>query len=248
MSLVQVVEDTTMLVSGYERHTWQCSVCSTVEQRITFTRRKTPTPTVQVQPTQTELAEPTQGVPAEPSEAMLVDHPTEAMPVKLTEAAPVEPTQTKPVEPIQTRVAETSKTEFVEPTKAEPTDPELPAAMVKANARAKALDEKVRNLKERATAAREAVGKIARPTQFNRDRDNKSGSVPPPSASSSEASSHVKPDEPLRSPTEPVATTAPTSHDDPVAPRSNAPAAPKLRERLGELMRTMRRREFSKVR
>src|SRR6478672_8044313 len=44
MRLVQVVEDTTMLVSGYEHHTWQCSACSTVERRMTFTREKTPTP------------------------------------------------------------------------------------------------------------------------------------------------------------------------------------------------------------
>jgi hypothetical protein len=36
--LVQVVKDTKMLVSGYEHHTWQCSGCSTMERRMTFTR------------------------------------------------------------------------------------------------------------------------------------------------------------------------------------------------------------------
>ena len=40
MRLVEVVEDTTMLVSGYEHQTWQCSGCSSVEQRMTFTRKK----------------------------------------------------------------------------------------------------------------------------------------------------------------------------------------------------------------
>ena len=44
MRLVQVVEDTTMLVSGYKHHTWQCSSCSAVERRMTFTRGKTEQP------------------------------------------------------------------------------------------------------------------------------------------------------------------------------------------------------------
>jgi hypothetical protein len=106
--------------------------------------------------------------------------------------------------------------------------------MPKMTARAKALDEKLRNLKERAKAAREAADETARPKQFNRDLDNKPRSVPPPSASS-EASDHVKLDEPLRSPTEPIASPAPISHDAPIAPQSNAPTVTNLRERLGEL-------------
>src|SRR5207247_3769146 len=65
MRLVQVAKDTTMLVPGYEYHTWQCSGCSTVEQRITFTREGTPTPTVPVEPTQTVPVELTQTVPVE---------------------------------------------------------------------------------------------------------------------------------------------------------------------------------------
>ena len=40
MRLVEVVEDTTMLVSGYEHQTWQCSGCDSVEQRTTFIRKK----------------------------------------------------------------------------------------------------------------------------------------------------------------------------------------------------------------
>ena len=111
--------------------------------------------------------------------------------------------------------------------------------MPKMSARAKALDEKLRNLKERAKAAREAAGETVRPTQFNRDLDNEPRPVPQSSASS-DASSHVEPDERLRSPTEPIASPAPTSHDAPIAHQSSAPAVTNLRERLGELVRAMR--------
>src|SRR6516225_5953816 len=201
MHLVQVTKDTTMLVPGYEHHMWQCSGCSTVEQRMTFNSEKSPTQTVPVEPTQT-------------------------VSIELSQAVPVEPTKTTPVEPIQT-------------VSSEPTYPESPAAMPKMSARAKALDEKLRNLKERAKAAREAAGETARPTQFNRDLENEPRSVPQPSASS-DASSDVEPDVPLRSPTEPIASPAPTSHDAPIAHQSSAPAVTNLRERLGELVRAMR--------
>ena len=209
MHLVQVTKDTTMLVSGYEHHTWQCSGCSAIEQRMTFTPEKSPT----------------QIAPAEPAQTMA--EPTETAPAQLTETVPVEPIKTTPVEPIQT-------------VSSEPTHPEPPpAAMPKVSARAKALDEKLRNLKERAKAAREAAGETARSTQFNRDLDNKPCSVPQPSACS-DASSHVKSDEPVQAPTEPIASPAPISHDAPIASQSNAPDVTNLRERLGELVRAMR--------
>jgi hypothetical protein len=208
MRLVQVTKDTTMPVSGYEHHTWQCSGCSTVEQRMTFTR---------------EPAQPTQAVPVEPIQTVSVEA-TQTMPVELTKIASLEPTQIITPQPIH---------------------PEPPAAMPKMNARVKALDEKLRNLKERAKAAREAAGDTVRPTPINRDWDNKSSSVPAPSASS-EASNHVKLDEPLQSPTEPIVSPAPISHDEPIAPGSNGPVATKFRERLGELVRAMRRREFQR--
>jgi len=242
MRLVQVTKDTTMPVSGYEHHTWQCSACSTVEQRMTFSRQKISTQTELLEPIQSVSAPPTQAVPPEPSEAIPVE-PTAAMSAELTEAVPVEATQTKPVEPMQAMPVEPGK--LVEPTQLEPTHADLPAAMVKTNAWAKALEEKLRDLKERATAARETAGKTARPTQFNRDWDNKRRPVPPASGLS-EAWSYVKPDEPLRSPTVPTASPAPTSHDDPVAPGSKSAAARKLRDRLGELVRTVRRWEFSR--
>jgi len=245
MRLIEVTKDTTMSVSGYEHHTWQCSACSTVEQRMTFSCQNTSTQTeLLLEAIQSVSAPPTQTVATEPSEAIPVE-PTAAMSAELTEAVSVEATQTKPAESIQALPVEPSRTVLVEPTQLEPTHPDLPAAIVKTNAWAKALDEKLRNLKERATAARETADKTARPTQFHRDWDNKPRAVPPPSGSS-EAWSYVKPDEPLRSPTVPTASPAPTSHDDPVAPGSKAAAARKLRDRLGELVRTVRRWEFSR--
>jgi len=210
MHLVQVTKDTTMLVPGYEHHMWQCSGCSTVEQRMTFNSEKSPTQTAPAEPAQTMLVEPTEAAPAQLTETVPVEptqtvsvEPTQTVSIELSQAVPVEPTKTTPVEPIQT-------------VSSEPTYPESPAAMPKMSARAKALDEKLRNLKERAKAAREAAGETARPTQFNRDLDNKPRPVPQPSASS-DASSHVKPDEPLRSPTEPIVSPAPISHDAPIA-------------------------------
>jgi hypothetical protein len=55
MQLVQVVQDTTMLVSGYEHHMWQCSECDEVERRFVFTREKTPAADVPVEPTHPDM-------------------------------------------------------------------------------------------------------------------------------------------------------------------------------------------------
>jgi len=41
MTLVQVAKDASMFVCGYEHQKWQCSACSTVERRMSFTREKT---------------------------------------------------------------------------------------------------------------------------------------------------------------------------------------------------------------
>jgi hypothetical protein len=175
MSLVQVVSDTAMFVLGYEHHTWKCSACSTVEQRMTFTHEGTPNPTVPVEPTQTVPAEPTQAVPAE-----------------LTQTVPVEPAHPTP-----------------------------PAARLQT----KAWIEKLRSLQERARAVKEDEREAERETesraQFNRDWDNLR-SVPSPSALS-EGLSHVTPDEPVRSPTEPIASPSPTAHDAPSPSRGAKP-------------------------
>jgi hypothetical protein len=44
MQLVQVVEDVTMMVAGYEHQLFECSACNEVERRLTFSRnRRSPT-------------------------------------------------------------------------------------------------------------------------------------------------------------------------------------------------------------
>lgn len=50
MRLMQVVPDTTMMVSGYEHHTWQCMGCNEIERRLVFAREKTPAANVPVHP------------------------------------------------------------------------------------------------------------------------------------------------------------------------------------------------------
>ena len=231
MRLVKVTKDTTMLVSGYEHHTWQCSGCSTVEQRMTFTRDKTPTQTVLGESTQIVLAESTETATAQTSSVPV--EPIQTVSMEAAQAVPVELTKIAPVDPIQTVLPE-------------PTHQEPPAAMPKMNARVKALDEKLRNLKERAKAAREAAGDTARPRPINGDWKNKSSSLPAPSVSS-EASTYVKLDNPLRSPMEPIVSPAPISHDEPIALGRDAPVATKFRGRLERLVRAMRRREFQRL-
>ena len=91
MTLVQVAEDTTMPVPGFEHQTWQCSGCSVLEQRMTFTRAKILAPAATTKPvqtagidrvglTQSALLQPTQRLPAE-SQSVSVE-PTQAVPAE----------------------------------------------------------------------------------------------------------------------------------------------------------------------
>ena len=48
MRLMQVVQDNTMMVSGYEHHTLQCSGCDEVERRFVFSRASEPSEPVLV--------------------------------------------------------------------------------------------------------------------------------------------------------------------------------------------------------
>jgi hypothetical protein len=41
MVLIQTVEDTGKMVTGFERQSWQCSICLDVEHRFMFAREKT---------------------------------------------------------------------------------------------------------------------------------------------------------------------------------------------------------------
>ena len=218
MRLVQATKDTTMLVPGYEHHTWQCTSCSTIERRMTFTHEKTSTQPVPEEPTDTAPIEPAQTAPVEPTLTAPEDY-----------TAPMEPSQTRPVE---TTVA----VEAAPTMPAELTIQNLQPPRLQKNAWTEALDEK---LQKPETAASETE----RRAEFNRFLDSLRP-VPSPSAPSEASSAR---DEPTRSPTELIASPAP-AHDEPIAPGSNAPAATRLRERLEELVSAMRHWELPKVR
>jgi hypothetical protein len=257
MRLVEVAKANTMPVPGFEHRTWQCSGCSAVEQRMTFTREETPAKTEPIEPTrtgsvhaiQTALAGKVQAEPTDLPQAGQIA-PPESVSVQLAQTAPTEAVQTKLAGPAQTDRAKATATVPVKSTQTatvEPaqtirqTHPEPPSAMAQIDARAKALEEKVRNLKERVTAARKVAGDTKRVAQFDRNWDNEFRSAPSPSGPSN-TSSHIKPDEPLLSPTEPI------SDDKPVAPVSNTLTPPKLRKTLGGLVRAIAPKGFSKVR
>jgi hypothetical protein len=215
MRLVQVVEDTTLLVSGYEHQTWQCSGCDSVEQRTTFSRKKRPTHTrrvlgerVSVQPTQTATDELTQIQPVEPA------------PV-----APIQVEQTAQAERSQTAAVETTvsveATDKPEPPKAKP--PQISAATLQTSVLPKTVDEGLRYLTNRATAQNK------RRAQFKRDWDDLR-TVRSPLVSSG-ASRHSDRNEPVRPPAAPVAAQVPKCETGTIAslhitPRSAAEAEP----------------------
>ena len=189
MRLVQVVKDTTMLVSGYEHHTWQCSGCSTVERRMTFTSESTPMVAV-------ELAEtaPVDPAPAEPSQPAPAE-PAQTVPAEPNQAVQVEPSQMTPVET-------TLPVEAIQAATAEPTIQGHQPPRFKETARARTFDK----VQKREAGASEAE----RRAEFNRFWDNLL-SVPS-SSTSSEALSRITSDEAVSAPTEPVASPAPTTH------------------------------------
>jgi len=189
MRLVQVTEDTTMLVSGYEHHTWQCSGCSTTERRMIFTREKTPTPSVTIEQTHVMRAKPVQTVPIEPTS------------VQSAQTAPVETT-------VQVKA---SQTKAVEKTQM-PVQPAIQTLPLRTNAWVKAVEK----VHERETAQRKAADAAKRSAEFKAFWDNLL-SVPSPSTSS-ERLSHQKADDLVRSSAEPVASPAPTAPDEPCRP------------------------------
>ena len=133
MRLVQVTEDTTMLVSGYEHHTWQCTGCSTTERRMIFTREKTPTPSVTIEQTHVMRAKPVQTVPIEPTS------------VQSAQTAPVETT-------VQVKA---SQTKAVEKTQM-PVQPAIQTLPLRTNAWVKAV-EKVHERQKAADAAKRSA-------------------------------------------------------------------------------------------
>jgi hypothetical protein len=210
MRLVQVVEDTTMLVSGYEHQTWQCSDCSSVEERTAFSRKKRQThralvEPVSAEPTQTATDELTQIEPAE----LAPMEPAPVAPIQVELTAQAEPSQTATVE---TRVSLEAINE-PEPPKANPL--QMPAATLQTSILPKTIDERLQYLAKRATALREAAAQNKRRAQFNRDWDNLRP-VRSPSGPAGELR-HRDRNEPAQPPAAPVTAQAPAPHDEPTA-------------------------------
>ena len=200
-----------MLVSGYEHQTWQCSGCSSVERRMTFTRGKRQTHRIPVEPAHVASVEPAQTTAIEP-----------------VQTEPEEPPPIVPIQMAQTAQARSSQASLVETTVSveapdegmlqQQSHSQPPATVLQTNASPKPFDEKLRKLMERATALREAAAKAKRDVQFNRDWDSLR-SLPSPSAWS-EALSHKDRDEPVQLPEEPTTAARPTAHGEPIAPAS----------------------------
>ena len=252
MILTNVVQDETMAVPGFEHQTFMCSECHDVERRFVFTKQdrdgdsepmpeqveSSPVPASTVHEEQAaapdlltrpiELAEnvsvePTQTEPVEPT---IQNRDPE--PVLQHAAPPVLPASTaqnKHVVPsgLSSNAQDPTQPVSVEPTQTAPVQPTIQThhrVRLQTNVWAKTLVEKVHRLKQRVTAPREAGGETERHAEFNRFWDNLLSVSSP--LTSSDALSHVKPDEPLRSPAEPIASLAPTARDKPIAPASKA--------------------------
>src|SRR3974390_3114115 len=98
MRLVEVAKVNTMPVSGFEHRTWQCAGCSAVEQRMTFTREKTPAKTESVEPTRTVLVKPLQTFQAAPATSALAEATKQVQPEQ-DETIRLRPSQAGPIEP-----------------------------------------------------------------------------------------------------------------------------------------------------
>jgi hypothetical protein len=85
MALMNVVQDDTMAVSGFEHHTFMCSGCGDVEQRLVFAKPGEPLPSQAASPVPVKPAEPLPSQAASP----VPDKPAEPLP--LHAAPPISP-------------------------------------------------------------------------------------------------------------------------------------------------------------
>jgi hypothetical protein len=89
MALMNVVQDDTMAVPGFEHHTFMCSGCGDVEQRLVFAKPGEPLPSTEASPVVAKPAEPLPVV-AKPAEPLpVVAKPAEPLP--LHAAPPISP-------------------------------------------------------------------------------------------------------------------------------------------------------------
>jgi hypothetical protein len=210
MRLVEAVEDSTMLVPGYEHQTWQCLGCSDVEQRLTFTGKKRRTHKAPLGPVHMGSVEPAQTAAVEPVQTEPVET-APIVPIQVTQITEVDPSQTTSVVEATLSVEATQEPE---PARAIP--PQMSATTLQTSVLPKSVDERLSYLTRRVTEFREAAALDKRRAQFDRDWDNPRSVN---SASSSpKSSSHKHRDDRSSSPAAPVAAQAPTPHDEPTAP------------------------------
>jgi hypothetical protein len=96
MALMNVVQDDTMAVSGFEHHTFMCSGCGDVEQRLVFAKPGEPSSSNAASPV---LAKPAEPLPSDAPPAV-VAKPAEPLP---SDAPP--PVVAKPAEPLPVHAA-----------------------------------------------------------------------------------------------------------------------------------------------
>jgi hypothetical protein len=85
MALMNVVQDDTMAVSGFEHHTFMCSGCGDVEQRLVFAKPGEPSSSNAASPV---LAKPAEPLPSDAPPPVLAK-PAEPLPVHA--APPISP-------------------------------------------------------------------------------------------------------------------------------------------------------------
>jgi hypothetical protein len=96
MALMNVVQDDTMAVSGFEHHTFMCSGCGDVEQRLVFAKPGEPSSSNAASPV---LAKPAEPLPSDAPPPVLAK-PAEPLP---SDAPP--PVVAKPAEPLPVHAA-----------------------------------------------------------------------------------------------------------------------------------------------
>jgi hypothetical protein len=96
MALMNVVQDDTMAVSGFEHHTFMCSGCGDVEQRLVFAKPGEPSSSNAAPPV---LAKPAEPLPSDAPPPVLAK-PAEPLP---SDAPP--PVVAKPAEPLPVHAA-----------------------------------------------------------------------------------------------------------------------------------------------
>jgi hypothetical protein len=93
MALMNVVQDDTMAVPGFEHHTFMCSGCGDVEQRLVFAKPGEPGPSHAAAPMPAKPAEPLPSHAASP----VPDKPAEPLPSHAASPVPAMPAEPLPL-------------------------------------------------------------------------------------------------------------------------------------------------------